>query len=485
MSYPEDFGFFILFFLAPLLYLIRRGELKKTHYFFIFFSIWFSSLFSTFWIAETYPLEWAFLDKGFLPALIIFIIWSLFSLSISLPLVLCLFFGVRNIFKYFSGAASFFLIPALFVVLEWGRATLFPLVLYGPEVILGPHYTYYSLAYAAYSIPGLNQLFSVGGLYLVSFYIIICNLFLSYPPTKKSLARGGGFLLLSGALIFFTLPKEDITPKEVKLFNFHTNLPPQRDDTLFRSHQVLEKINTIQKEGGIIVLPENFNIPSLAVFKELYPGNVIVSSYPSSEGHLLFFKKTDDFSNVFFYKKQLLMPVGEYKISLLHFVVNLFFKDNPLELLEKTYTAKGGGSSVYNLEGVTIGASLCSENISPLIFRDFSLAGADIFINIASLAPFHNSQMLARQTLAINTVRALENGKYFIVSSNFSPSYIISPSGKIVEGSFMNSSDKVSFKEFSLSFYPQKTFYSQRGDYIIVMSIIGITLLLLWRKNEV
>jgi apolipoprotein N-acyltransferase len=81
-----------------------------------------------------------------------------------------------------------------------------------------------------------------------------------------------------------------------------------------------------------------------------------------------------------------------------------------------------------------IGASISTEIIYPRLIAQEVREGAGLLVNIADLSQFHNS-LLNRQILAAAAFRAVENGRYVILSSNTGISAVIDPAGVIQSAS--------------------------------------------------
>lgn len=102
-------------------------------------------------------------------------------------------------------------------------------------------------------------------------------------------------------------------------------------------------------------------------------------------------------------------------------------------------------------------------------------------INLASHAIFNGSKLLYRQTMAVNKARAIENGRYLVVASNYSPSYILNESGKVVKE--FSATNEVAATDAKIKKISYITPYVRCGDYFIILSILILLVTLIWRKN--
>ena len=95
-----------------------------------------------------------------------------------------------------------------------------------------------------------------------------------------------------------------------------------------------------------------------------------------------------------------------------------------------------------------IGASISSEVVYPDLIVSEVNRGASILINVSDLSFFHNS-MLNQQMVAAAALRAVENGRYFVIAANTGTSAVIDPRGVVTSASISGKSgvliDRVQF----------------------------------------
>ena len=82
-----------------------------------------------------------------------------------------------------------------------------------------------------------------------------------------------------------------------------------------------------------------------------------------------------------------------------------------------------------------IGVSICVELIYPDLIQEEVRNGASILINVSNLGWFHQSS-LNRQILAAAVFRAVENGRFLVLSTNTGISAVIDPAGIITSESY-------------------------------------------------
>jgi len=95
----------------------------------------------------------------------------------------------------------------------------------------------------------------------------------------------------------------------------------------------------------------------------------------------------------------------------------------------KSFVPAGSAHLIDSIWG-KVGASICVEVVYPRLIADEVRDGASLLINVSNLAWFHNSQ-LNRQLLAAAVMRAVENGRYMVLSTNTGISAVIDPAGTV------------------------------------------------------
>lgn len=168
------------------------------------------------------------------------------------------------------------------------------------------------------------------------------------------------------------------------------------------------------------------------------------------------------------YDKIHLVPFGEY----VPFKSLLFFADKLTR--EVGDFARGTERKVFSIDGMKMSAVICYESIFPDEVREFAANGAQVFVNISddgwygeTSAPFQHLQM-AR-------MRAIENQRWILLSTNNGVTASIDPNGRVVKEARRNIRTTL-----LAPFSPQAdtTFYTRYGDIFawicVVISLIVI-----------
>ncbi|MBS1952826.1 MAG: apolipoprotein N-acyltransferase [Cyanobacteria bacterium SZAS-4] len=130
------------------------------------------------------------------------------------------------------------------------------------------------------------------------------------------------------------------------------------------------------------------------------------------------------------YVKQRLVPFGEFApLGPLGQRIN-----ERLPLSPDVFLKSKSARPLHSIWG-GIGVSICVELIYPHIISNEVRHGANLLINVSNLGWFHQS-FLNRQILAAAVMRAVENGRFFVLATNTGISAVIDPSGVITSVSY-------------------------------------------------
>ncbi len=133
------------------------------------------------------------------------------------------------------------------------------------------------------------------------------------------------------------------------------------------------------------------------------------------------------------YVKQRLVPFGEA------IPLNLLYQKIPEELRNKIPASKEQFLASHKAQLIhsgwgKIGVAICNEAIYPQLVAEEVRQGATLIVVLANLGWFHNSS-LSKQYLACATMRAVENRRFVVLSTNSGVSSVIDPCGVVVSKS--------------------------------------------------
>lgn len=143
-------------------------------------------------------------------------------------------------------------------------------------------------------------------------------------------------------------------------------------------------------------------------------------------------KKNED--NV--YLKTRLVPLGESApIEILNKRIPAPVRQR-IPATRESYKKASSANLLKSIWG-DVGLSIYIELFYPKLIADEVRKGANLLVNVSNLSWFHESS-LKQQLLAAGVFRAVENGRYLVISTNTGVSAIIAPSGMISSISLSN-----------------------------------------------
>lgn len=141
----------------------------------------------------------------------------------------------------------------------------------------------------------------------------------------------------------------------------------------------------------------------------------------------------------------------------------------------------GDQHTLFTVDGVTFGATLCWENIFPDLFREFVRRGARFMVNGTNDA-WSGDTAEPYQHLAMNTFRAAENRVAIARATNAGITTLIDPLGRITKRLKAPDQNELFFEGIlvgDILISRERTFYTRYGDVFAFFQIAASTLLLL------
>lgn len=167
--------------------------------------------------------------------------------------------------------------------------------------------------------------------------------------------------------------------------------------------------------------------------------------------------------NLSFYRKQHLVPFGEY----IPFRGVLTFLENYIDL-PMADISSGEGRPLVHLKGYPVGASICYEAVfGNEVIK--AMPEAKFLVNVSNDAWFGDS-LAPHQHLEITRSRAVETGRYMLRSTNTGISAIIDPEGSIVNKSVQFQDDAV---RATIRPHSGITLYARWGNWGIICIVTG------------
>ena len=160
------------------------------------------------------------------------------------------------------------------------------------------------------------------------------------------------------------------------------------------------------------------------------------------------------------YDKVYLVPFGEFIPPPFGFIKKISSEAGEFRPGEKVV--------VFQHHGLKLGSFICYESAIPHHVREFSRLGAQAFINISNDGYFGHSGA-RQQHLELVRMRAAENRRWIVRSTNNGITTLVDPAGRIVQQlpSFMETAGRFTFTPIS-----EVTPYAQFGDWFAWLCLL-------------
>jgi len=510
---PYDLEFLIWFALIPLFWFVFAEKINPKKAFIggtICGIVFFGKLFD--WLFATAPFEWlGVTTKG--EVTLVFILLAVLWLiqTVFLGLFLGVFaYCLRRSLKYSTRLRlkHLIIIPALWIVFEYLRAWGFGILWLGKETLFGPHWTFGNLVYIIHNQTSLIQIADLGGIYLISFLIVLVNvgLFLILKRCARlNLPHIAVLLIILGlvgtAWIGYGAYKvkaksHEVKAHKVRIAVLQTNFLSGSGFNTYQKKEVFKTVldlfrnpESSRQKPEIIIAPEGFGIVSLTKDVEIakyllgdfwqagqiYLENQKISLKNTGVKSRLFFYDLEKKEPIDYHDKLLLVPNGDFLPYLTKAILSIYSFD--IEYEKRLYNKGEKIEPVQN-----IGGTICSSILSPEIQRQMTKNGAEFLAVVSSDAPFHGSKSLLAQNLAMLKLRAVENRRYFAQATNMGYSFLLNPKGEIiVKGNKLG--NKILFADIYL--LNKETIYTKTGNWPVILSTIILLLtFILWYNSK-
>ena len=165
------------------------------------------------------------------------------------------------------------------------------------------------------------------------------------------------------------------------------------------------------------------------------------------------------------YDKIDLVPFGEFIPPMFSFVNRI--------TQEAGDFVPGQDIKVLNAAGHRLGVFICYESAFPDLVRRFTTKGADVLVNLSNDAYFGRSEARV-QHLALVRMRAVENRRFIIRSTNDGITAVINPAGQVIQSlkPYQEMAAAVRFGTVN-----ETTFYARHGDWFAWSClVVGVAL---------
>jgi apolipoprotein N-acyltransferase len=514
LSFP-DFNLWPLAWVAliPLLVAIcRRPEVTRS-----FLLGWMAG--ALFFFGSCYWLTYAMVRYGGLPSWIAYPLLIPGAGVLGLFPALCCALLARLIAR--RGLIALLFAPVLWAALEWARLG-----------VTGQLWN--AVGYSQAYVTPLIQAASWGGVYSISFLIVMVNAAISYALLKRTarasllslaaIAGVAGIIILSNS---FTAPYTDTAMPEAIAVAVQPNVPMEPVEDLAETEALVNRHKTFsadalrdweragrldnpaaskingngsqpydqeqsrQKVPRLIIWPEspmNFSYANDSVMREWVArfavenrASVIFNSLepaPAGGAYNSAVMVNEEGRKVAQYDKIRLLPFGEY-VPLPRWLPGV----NIVPVMVGDFTP-GTEYPLMPVGNTRVGVFICFESAFPSLAREFASEGADVLINITNDGYLGPTPVM-RQHLANTVFRAVENGRPVMRVTNTGISGYITPRGEVIGATEGFKTDVRVWALHRAS--GGKTFYTSYGDLFAgicaVLSLLALAMTI--RKSGV
>ena len=406
------------------------------------------------WFWSALPLAWLAGNNEISQILAVGIAWLVVSAAFGIgtavvsPLI---WYTRRNIFAPL-------LVPGMWTITELARMWAFSLINYAPQSLVGAHFSGAAFGYALTESHLLLQFAQFGGIHALNFLVgvfAVCFVILIRISTRRATQAEQylGVLLclcIIVPLMFFQTKRRDTgRPVPVQLISTYVPIETHDEETLKQLPSLLRSTASTSTTQTIIVLPESERLVALFpaekdIHKELkkfFPNNdtliVTAGHVPTATGSSVTeLSYTSNIGGTLgTYNKMFLMPLGEY-IPVLSIAEFSLLSNQRLQAYITTPQMgllRGLDVTSVQWNGLTIGALVCSDNQSPILYRTIEKRShASVLINVSNTSWFHDSHFLFSKNIQIAKVHAVQNNAYYLSADNMAPAFVIDPGGVVV-----------------------------------------------------
>jgi apolipoprotein N-acyltransferase len=424
-------------------------------------------------------------------------------LGIYLAFYAALFALLTSLLRRRAATFSFFIIPAVWVVLEYVRS-------------LGRlAFPWAYLSSSQYRILPLIQIADLTGTYGVTYLIVICNLAIAdviggiraHAALRQAWKTLVVLALLAASLAYggFAMHRTYADGKSLNVAIVQPSVPQLRkllsylsDDADLRNRisaqmisQLVAMIRAQQGRGvDLFVLPEsaitetgfNFDVP-LRQFLERLAHEMNASIFLGADNRTSLEENATVYNSAWLidpesgfypkpYNKIQLVPFGEH---VPYFNVIPYLQEIIINIGSFT---EGSDYTLFPCKGLKFGAVICFESSFARLLRRFVRDGADFLVVITNDAWYGRSAG-AYQHTSLSVFRAIENRRYVVRAANTGISCFIAPTGAIA--SHLRLFESATLRgEIRAS--KHLTFYTRYGDIfakILFLLVLALLIVLL------
>ena len=474
---PFKFEWLIFIGFIPLLFVLDKLKtktkqlnnfLKFKHYFYV------SLIYSLIYMGLTNIWTFQLIEFSSVPEIIIlFIVYTIFQ-ALFYILIICL---------YAMFNSPLILFPCYWIIFEFIKA-------------LGPFGSPNGILGYCLSTNYLSEYASYGGIYLMSFIILIIN-YLIYLVIKTGFSPSKFKKQIIIIFIFFLILyipnvvnlKKSTLNRTLNVGLIQVNHPisykldGKNRRNIRNDYIILSKRALNSDKLDLIIWPETITASENLKFP-LFMSQLHHLSNLNDTGFILGTprKFNDSYFNsaalvynnlTFFYDKNHLMPYGEYWPG--KSIFQFFNLDN---FIPGSEFSQGNFKTIFNFKSLKLGIGICLETTMGFFYRDYTKQNVNILISLVNNAWFKSSSIAARQ-LQMLQFRAIETGLPILQSSNMGFTCVIDSTGLIVKSL---PQFKQTYLNHSLELSSIHTIYNKIGNLVVLIGLLFILIELLIRR---
>lgn len=391
------------------------------------------------WILTVYPLT-EFHINGTGSILFIIFFYAITSLALGSSFII---FYTLTLFPFqlcppwLSLSMQVLVFGVLVALLSYIKSFILFVVYYAQNISFGWYWLFGDPS-LSFAFTPLADLYGVLGTTGLDFLLgsIIYILFITRKKIRMIIIVTGILLLGMYSLLIhttiITIKKNDRDPYISTLGSEFLIIPTVKHGEKDRQEVIYEKINSLEKNNTIVVIPESVDI-SQKIIKALDSRNSIIifgRNYFTNQliYNTLFIKNANLENPIKITEKKFLMPFGEYMPSFFKVLAKVFIPSKKIDTLTLTrnYSA-GTGLQELQLNGESFIIGLCSDFWSREGMQFSKKSQASTAFVFESNTLFHNNSWFLINLYAWHVIFAKTTHKKLIAVPNDSPAWIITP----------------------------------------------------------
>jgi len=355
------------------------------------------------------------------------------------------------------------LVASAWPLADWLGAWIFSLANANEGVLYGPHFTLGSFGYLLAADTALVQVSWLGGLFALNAFIALCGAILFHLWATQSFHERLALSILAALMLILwvgghaTLSRMEVgarSPEALTIAAINTQetirsvLSEKEFDA--RVARVFELLQSV-RDADVILIPEGRGVLEQirrehgllsgfldASFAERADGPVVIDSvhvdeFDGTRRSRIEYRNVGTRRSSFAYKQQLFPYAETVPGVYIRIADALGLRELFAEAFEEARLQSGEPQEPVPVKSsIRASALLCSDGVSPLLYRNQAAKGAQVFFNLSSQAVYEGSYLMDELTARIASARAVESRRWFVLSGNVVSSFAIDPYGRQV-----------------------------------------------------